>query len=93
MLSLELSEFLVQLKEGTINNVGAPTKSATVKLFDVATAEARAFGDNRVKLAFADEDGNEIEIALFPDAIKDIEEDLTAVRSSGIVEGFSPETK
>lgn len=89
MLSLELSDFLVQLKEGTINNVGAPTKSATVKLFGVATTEARAFGDNRVKLAFSDGEGNEIEIALFPGQIEGLEEDLASVRASGDVEGLS----
>lgn len=91
MLSLELSDFLVQLKDGTINNVGGPTKSATVKLYDVTEAHARAFGDNRVKLAFKDADDNEIEVALFPEEIERIEGDLADVRDSGAIEGFGPE--
>lgn len=89
MLSLELTDFLIQLKEGTINNVGGPTKAATVKLFDVAGVEARAFGDNRVKLAFTDGEGNEVEIALFPEDIERLENDVARVRASGDVEGLA----
>lgn len=88
MLTLELSDFIVQLKDGTINNVGGPTKSATAKLFDVTSAEARAFGDNRIKLACADDEGNEIEIALVPDDVAAIEADLAAIRRSGTIDGM-----
>ena len=66
MFSLRLDEFMVELKEGSIKNVGAPNKSATAKLYDVADAEAREFGDERVKLAFEDAEGNEVAVALAP---------------------------
>lgn len=91
MLSLELTDFLVQLKEGTINNAGGPTKSATVKLYDVTTTEARAFGDNRVKLAFGDGEDNAVEVAVSPGDIDQLESDLAAVRETGLVDGFGSE--
>lgn len=67
MLTVDLQNFAIELTEGSVKNVGAPNKSATVKLFDVDVIDVRAFGDNRVKLAFEDGEGNEVEIALSPD--------------------------
>ena len=72
MLSLQLDEFMIELEDGSIKNVGAPNKSGTAKLYDVAEAEAREFGDERVKLAFSDEDGNEVEVALFPGEAREV---------------------
>ena len=66
MLSLQLEEFMIELTDGSIENVGAPNKSATAKLYEVAEAEVREFGDERVKLSFTDDEGNEIEVALAP---------------------------
>lgn len=66
MLSLQLDDFMLELKDGSLKNVGPADKSATTKLYDVESVEVREFGDERVKLAFADESGNEMEIALFP---------------------------
>jgi hypothetical protein len=76
VLSLQLEEFMVELKEGSIKNVGAPNKSATAKLYDVDTVEVRTFGDERVKLAFADAEGNEVEVALDPEDAEAVAEDL-----------------
>lgn len=90
MLSLEISDFLIQLKEGSIHNVGGPNKAATAKLYDITEVEARAFGDERVKLSFGDDEGNNIEVALFPDEVEHIQDDLEEVRASGAVEGFGP---
>lgn len=89
MLTLEISDFMLQLKEQTIHNVGGPTKSATVKMYDITEVEGRAFGDNRVKLAFSDAEGNNVEIALFPDEVRQLEDDFDAVRSTGMVDGLS----
>jgi hypothetical protein len=72
VLSLQLSDFMIELKEGSIENVGAPNKSATAKLYDVTDAEAREFGDERVKLSFGDGSGNELEVALDPSAAREI---------------------
>ena len=66
MLSLQLEEFMIELTDGSIENVGAPNKSATAKLYEVAEAGVREFGDERVKLSFTDDEGNEIEVALAP---------------------------
>jgi len=79
MLSLDVSEFLLELKEGAFKNVGPPNKAATVKLYDVEAAEAREFGDERVKLAFADGEGNEVEVALSPDRAEDVRAELAAL--------------
>ena len=67
MLSLDLGEFMFELKEGAIKHVGPSNTEATAKLYDVEAVEVREFGDKRVKLAFEDEDGNEVEVALFPE--------------------------
>jgi len=66
MLSLDLDEFTFEIKEGAIKHVGPSNTEATAKLYDVEGVEVREFGDKRVKLAFEDEDGNEVEVALFP---------------------------
>ncbi|ELY47271.1 hypothetical protein [Natronorubrum sulfidifaciens] len=76
MLTLSLEEFMVELNEGSIKNVGPTNKSATVKLFDVESAEAREFGDKRVKLVFEDADGSEIQVSLFPDDVRKIVDDI-----------------
>ncbi len=72
MLSLQLEDFMIELKEGSIKNVGGPTKRATVKLYDVEESEAREFGDERVKLSFVDDDDNTVEVALAPSHARDL---------------------
>jgi hypothetical protein len=79
VLTLDISEFRFELDDGSIKNVGAPTKEATAKLYDVAEASAREFGDSRVKFAFADDDGNEIEVALPPETAREIAADVEAL--------------
>jgi hypothetical protein len=81
MLSLQLSEFMVELKEGAIKNVGPPNKEATVKLYDVEAASAREFGDKRAKLAFEDGEGNEVEVALFPEDLRALAEEIETLES------------
>lgn len=76
MLSLDLERFMFELKDGAIKHVGPSNKAGTVKLYDVTATEVRAFGDKRVKLAFEDEDGNELEVALFPEDAKAVSEGL-----------------
>ena len=85
MLNLNIDEFMVELKEGALKNVGPANKSAEAKLFDVASAEAREFGDRRVKCVFADEEGNEVEVALFPDDASGLARDIEALEESSPV--------
>lgn len=66
MLLLDLEDFMFELKEGAIKHAGPSNRAATAKLYDIEGVEAREYGDRRVKLAFEDEDGSEIEIALDP---------------------------
>lgn len=85
MIALSISDFHVELKDGSVKNVGPATKTAAAKLFDVETAGAREFGDKRVKLAFEDDDGNEVEVALFPEAARTIREDLAGLEADSPV--------
>jgi hypothetical protein len=72
MLTLDLERFTFELKEGALKHVGASNKTATAKLYDVEGVEVREFGDERVKLSFTDEDGNEVEVALFPEEASEV---------------------
>lgn len=84
MLTIDLDEFMFELKGGTIKHVGASNNAATAKLYDVESTEIREFGD-QLKLACADDSGNEVEIALDPATARDIADSidqLTEDRSS-----------
>ncbi|WP_226006906.1 hypothetical protein [Natrinema salinisoli] len=85
MLALTLEEFMVELNDGAIKNVGPNNKAATVKLFDVDSAEAREFGDKRVKLVFEDEDDNEIQVSLFPDDVRDLVDQIESLEDDSPV--------
>ena len=76
MLTLDLESFIFEVKEGAIKNVGPTNKAVTAKLFDVERAEAREFGDKRVKLVFEDGEGNEFQVALFPEDVRSIVRDV-----------------
>ena len=85
MLNLILDDFMVELKDGAIKNVGPSNKSGTAKLFDVESAEAREFGDKRVKLVCKDEDGNEVQVALFPEQVRAVAADIEALEDDSPV--------
>ncbi|EMA47279.1 hypothetical protein [Halococcus saccharolyticus] len=85
MLTLNIDEFMLELKDGALKNVGPANKSAEAKLFDVASAEARAFGDKRVKLVFEDDEGNEVQVALFPDDASRVASDIEALEDDSPV--------
>ena len=70
MLTFDIEQFMLELKDGAFKNVGPSNKQATVKMYDVEGVEVRAYGDKRVKLAFEDEQGSEIEVALSPEQAK-----------------------
>lgn len=72
MFTLDLDDFMFELKEGTLKHVGPSNRTATAKLYDVEGVDVREFGDERVKLAFSDEDGNEVEVALFPAEAREV---------------------
>ena len=81
MFTLDLDRFMFELKDGALKHVGASNKTATAKLYDVSDAEVREFGDERVKLSFEDESGNEVEVALFPDEAREVSESLDAIEA------------
>lgn len=85
MLNLNLEDFMIELKDGSVKNVGPPTKSATAKLFDVERVEAREFGDSQLKVVAEDAAGNEVQIALFPEQMEAVVDDVEAMREEGPV--------
>ncbi|APW97994.1 hypothetical protein CHINAEXTREME_09470 [Halobiforma lacisalsi AJ5] len=85
MLALTLEDFMVELNDGSIKNVGPKNKSATAKLFDVDDVEAREFGDKRVKLVFEDDDGNEIQVSLFPEDVRKLTDDIDELEEDSSV--------
>lgn len=85
MLNLNLDSFMIELKDGSIKNVGPANKSASAKLFDVDSVEARAFGDSQLKVVATDESGNEVQIALDPRQAETINDDIESLREEGPV--------
>ncbi|MBX0323472.1 hypothetical protein EGH21_10570 [Halomicroarcula sp. F13] len=81
MLSLDIEQFMLELKDGAFKNVGPSNKQATVKMYDVEGVDVREYGDKRVKLAFEDEQGSEIEVALFPEQARAVAEGLELLES------------
>ncbi len=75
MITIDLDNFMFELKDGSLKHVGTSNNTATTKLYDVTSLEVREFGDERVKIACEDDSGNTVEIALFPEqAEKAVEE-------------------
>ena len=85
MLNLILDEFMVELKDGAIKNVGPSNKTGTAKLFDVESAKVREFGDKRVKVVCEDDEGNEVQVALFPEQVREIAKDIEALEDDSPV--------
>lgn len=85
VFTIDIDRFMVEIDEGAFKNVGPATKAATAKLFGVEQAEAREFGDKRVKLAFEDGEGNEVEVALFPEEARQVREDLADLEAESPV--------
>ena len=79
MLNLNVESFMLEFIDGTVKNVGPTNKSATAKLFDVETASARAFGDNRFKIVATDDSGNEVQISLSPEQAETVREEIEAL--------------
>ncbi len=79
MLTLRLDNFHIELKDGSIKNVAAPNKSATVKLYDIDQLDVDEFGDERIKLTVEDEDGNAVELALFPDQARSVAQSIDSL--------------
>ena len=81
MLSLDIEQFMLELKDGAFKNVGPSNKQATVKMYDVEGVDVREYGDKRVKLAFEDDQGSEVEVALFPEQARAVAEGLSMLES------------
>lgn len=85
MLTLDLENFTIELQEGSVKNVGATNKSASVSLYDVDAVDVREFGDSRVKLRFEDDEANDVEIALAPDHARAVADDIEELEAESRV--------
>jgi len=77
-----------ELGDGRIELLVAPgcvAGEATGAVRDVESAEAREFGDKRVKLVFEDDEGNEVQVALFPEDVRSIACDIEALEDDSPV--------
>ena len=87
MLTIDLDDFMFELKEGTLKHVGASNNTATVKCYDIESLETREFGDERIKIACEDDGGNVVEVALAPEQASQLAREITALEDeSGIFE-------
>ncbi|MFB6070158.1 MAG: hypothetical protein ABEJ76_03970 [Halanaeroarchaeum sp.] len=85
MLTIDVPEFAIKVDDGAIENVGAVPKTASVAQYGIAEATVREYGDDRVKLVFTDDDGNEVQVALFPDDVLDLAADVEALAEESSV--------
>jgi hypothetical protein len=90
MHTLELGDRRIGLGDGPVRNVGASNETGSAKLFDVENVSARAFGDEHVKLVFQDETGSEVQVALVPDDIESLLDDLETIRNDTEVFDWHP---
>jgi hypothetical protein len=81
MLTFDIEQFMLELKDGAFKNVGPSNKRATVKMYDVEGVDVREYGDKRVKLAFEDEQGSTVEVALFPEQARAVADGLELLES------------
>ena len=72
MFTLDMDDFMFELKDGALKHVGPSNRAATVKLYDVEETEVREFGDERIKISCEDESGNTVEIALDPAEAREV---------------------
>ena len=85
MLTLDIDQFMLELKDGAFKNVGTSNKQATVKMYDVEGVDVREYGDKRVKLSFEDQQGSEVEVSLFPEQAVAVREGLEMLESESEV--------
>jgi hypothetical protein len=78
MLTFDIEDFMLELKDGAFKSVGPSNKQATVKMYDIERADVREYGDRRVKITVEDTQGSEVELALFPEQAETISEGLAA---------------
>ncbi|WP_018259260.1 hypothetical protein [Halomicrobium katesii] len=81
MLTLDLDDFMFELKDGAIKHVGPSNRTATAKLYDVEGIDVREFGDERVKFAFEDDDGSRFEVALTPEQASEVARGVETLES------------
>ncbi|MFW6435169.1 MAG: hypothetical protein ACOCY1_02210 [Halovenus sp.] len=87
MFTLDIDQFMFELKDGALKHIGGSNKSATAKLYDIESVDVRAFGDERVKISCEDDSDNTVEIALDPAEAREVARELERLEDeSGVFE-------
>jgi len=87
MFTLDIDQFMFELKEGALKHIGASNKSATAKLYDIESVDVREFGDERIKISCEDDSDNTVEIALDPAEASEVARELERLEAeSGVFE-------
>ena len=87
MFTIDLDDFMFELKDGALKHVGSSNRTATAKLYDVENVEIREFGDERIKISCKDDSGNETQVALDPEEAREIAREIERLEDeSGIFE-------
>lgn len=87
MLTIDIDEFMFELKEGTVKHIGLSNKAATIKFYDVEELGVREFGDERIKVVCEDDGDNELELALAPQQARKLAREVERLEEeSGIFE-------
>jgi len=79
VLTIDLEDFAFELKDGAVKHVGASGVTGEAKLYDVEAVDVREYGGERLKVTFEAEDGNAVEVALFPGEAETLAAALDAV--------------
>lgn len=85
MITVDLDDFMFELKDGALKHVGASNRTATAKLYDVEDLDVREFGDERIKIACEDDTGNEVEVALPPDLARSLAAEIETLEAESEV--------
>lgn len=85
MITVSLSEFMLELKEGVVEHVGPPNTTAEAKLYDVEQVEVREFGDERLKFVFEDDAGSTVHVAVAADQAVDVADGIERLREESPV--------
>lgn len=79
MILLDIDAFPVELKNGSVRNVGPADNAASAKLFDVETLTLREFGDRQAKIVATDNEGSEVQIAVDPEQVESLLDDAESL--------------
>lgn len=83
MITVALSDFVLELKDGVVKHVGPSDTTATAKLYDVDQVAVRPFGDERLKFVFEDDAGSVVHVAVDRPQAQSVVDDIVRLLDEG----------